>query len=103
VKGKWHDANDAPEGDGGSRLMLNFFQASSQDQPGLWFKAFIPLDTPIDSLQARDADHYQMTSSGRRWTGQFSAIPRLMWDLMSGDGQSEQDIARRFALIWQPA
>jgi hypothetical protein len=95
----WRDSNDAPKGEIG-RAVLNFFVTPANGSPGVWFKCFLPLSLEITSLEADTAGNYVLQTRDATYKASFSRIPSLMWKLMTGDAEKENDIEAKFQSIW---
>ena len=102
VRGEgWRDSNIAPSQGETGREVLNFFVTPVNGSPGVWFKCFLPLDLDITALRADAEDNYILQAQGATYKAAFSRIPSLMWELMTGDAEKENDIKTKFRSIWQ--
>ena len=96
----WYEQNAAPSGNETGRDMLNFFTAPSDEEPGRWFKCFMPQDLQVIGLASKGA-FYELQTNGSVHRASFKRIPRHMWNLVTGKGQREEDVVSMFEAIWE--
>lgn len=93
----WRDANEPPS-DNSGRWVLNFYKLNSISKAYDWFKLFVPEKYPLTSINAM-GDFYHLVCDHRTVIGKFSAFDSLMWDLMTGNAETEIEIERKFELL----
>jgi len=96
----WRDANSSPEEGELGRGMINFAKIQKDDEPGFWFKTFIPLSVEPNLLKCSGNNEYELHATNDIYRANFKDVPSLMWKLMTGSEQSEEDIKERFSVIW---
>ncbi|WP_339727782.1 hypothetical protein [uncultured Gimesia sp.] len=96
----WRDSNDPPENEESGRQMLNFFKCQIDSEIGIWFKAFIPQDEAIRDIESVDDECCEVIIGSERHRIYYTKIDGLMWDLMTGNAVTEDEIKTTFSKIW---
>ncbi len=93
----WRDANESSS-DNSGRWVLNFYKLNSLSNACDWFKLFVPEDFAITSIRT-EGDFYHLVSEHHTLTGKFDAFDRLIWDVITGHAETEEEIVRKFQLL----
>lgn len=93
----WRDSNCKPEKDEKARLVLNFFRINGENKN--WFKIFVPLRFKNYKLKTMDNNSYQILTETEPINGLFKNFDALMWDLMTGNAETESEIEEKYKLI----
>jgi hypothetical protein len=93
----WRDANEPPS-DNSGRWVLNFYKFNPSAQACSWFKLFVPIEFTITSIHTVE-DSYHLVSNHKTVIGKFDAFDNLMWDILSGNAETEEEILRKFELL----
>lgn len=103
IEGKgWRDSNYPPKINETGRAMLNFYKKISDEGPGFWFKVFIPNSVIISGLKDVDGKYCEITTGAEQWQIYYKKLKGLMWDVMTGHAQSEEDIENTFKIALTP-
>lgn len=100
IDGEWHDGNYPPDSGGVGRFALNFTRLASEDEGGFWFKVLIPDSIRSPRLSSVGEDEFVLHHSGGELRQRFDALGSIMWAVLSGDSQSETEIAESFESVW---
>lgn len=100
VRGEgWRDANSPPGLGEQGRLVLNFYRAQQDECTGVWFKAFVPIREGLVELALAGESSCTIRGAVHELHLRFDGIDRLMWQLMTGHAQPEEEIERLYSLI----
>lgn len=97
----WREGNYAPGQDGEGRCVINFFKCQRGDDTGFWYKTLVPTAVRIVGLRSVDSTCFEVATENASLKAAYSRLDGLMWDLMTGNAQTEDDIEAAFAGIWQ--
>lgn len=101
IAGKgWKDGNYPPDGKGSGRFILNFFKVVTKSKSGFWFKVFIPLSLPILKIEGVNENYCEATFGSKQHRLNYNKIDSLMWDVMTGNAETEEKIELIFAKVW---
>ena len=98
-KGGWRDMNGEAGPNHTSRQILNFFSTPSEGNPGIWSKIFLPLSFQVISIKSLDNSYYEINSNTDKKKIKFPKFEELLWEFMTGNAESEEEIERKFALL----
>lgn len=93
----WRDRNAPPEKSSSGREMINIIHLD-QDNNSIWFKMFIPLKLKTVSLQLKGS-LYEISSQVKTYKGEFENLKNLMFKVLSGNAQTEDEIENKFELL----
>ena len=94
----WRDSNEPPQNNLDARRVLNFFNYNPSKKQESWFKIFIPFKYEISKIE-KNKDQYFLITASRTLVGHFSTHNQLMWSVVTGLSQQEQEIESKFLSI----
>ena len=94
----WLDSNELADDMVNARHVLNFFNYNPINKQESWFKIFVPISFEISKIEKNKNQYYLITGS-RTLVGHFSVHNKLMWSVMTGFAQQEEEIERKFLSI----
>ena len=80
--------------------MLNFYKSQSGDNEGFWFKIFVPNSVTIIGVSNVDNRRCMVLTNSGAFHLTYASLDKLMWEVMSGTGLSEEEIENTFSKIW---
>jgi hypothetical protein len=98
----WRDGNYPPEEDAVGRPALNFFKRQMGDEQGFWFKIFIPNSVTIGGLTSVNEQFCELAVGSYQCRIAYNSLDGLMWDIMTGNAEPEEEIEATFSKIWKP-
>lgn len=96
----WRDANNPPENEESGRQMLNFFKLQNNSEIGIWFKVFVPQSMIIREIKSVNGECCEVIIGSECHRLSYSRIEDLMWDVMTGNAEQEDEIETTFSKIW---
>lgn len=95
----WRDSNNKPNEKDNCRLVLNFFKIDRNNGIESWFKIFLPLKHKDYKLITIEKNNYKIVLENNEIIGKFDSFDSLMWDLMTGNAEQENEIENKFNKI----
>lgn len=95
---RWRWGDYPPEKGSTGRPLINVVKRSTQDAPGYWYGLMVPQARRITELRAiADTDPaFLLKTDTDDHVISFHKLDAFMWDAMTGEAQTEEDVAARF-------
>jgi len=94
----WRDSNSPPDNEQNGRKVFNFYAYDREDEYSSWFKMFVPSNLTIERIIS-EGEFYTIETSAGTIRSTFENIEEIMFDVISGDAETEEEIAKKFKLL----
>ncbi|KEO56496.1 hypothetical protein [Thioclava pacifica] len=94
----WRWGDYPPERGATGRPLVNVFKRSGQDAPGYWYGLLVPQALRITELRTipDSGPAFRLKTDTDDHVIPFHKLDAFMWDAMTGEAQTEEDIVARF-------
>lgn len=96
--GGWRYGNYPPEENEGGRPVLSFLHSKQLTKAGFVFRAFVPQKHAVTLLE-NNMDSYRIKTESEIFEGKYGFLEKLMWDVVLGWAEPEEEIEKKFNLL----